>query len=36
VPNGYTFIMSTASQVINAVLYKNLSRDLLGEFAPLW
>jgi tripartite-type tricarboxylate transporter receptor subunit TctC len=27
--------MSTPSQVINAVLYKNLSRDLLGEFAPI-
>src|SRR5215213_5372118 len=26
VPNGYTVIMSTPSQVINAVLYKNLSR----------
>jgi tripartite-type tricarboxylate transporter receptor subunit TctC len=35
VPNGYTIIMSTPSQVINAVLYKNLSRDLLGEFAPI-
>lgn len=35
VPNGYTVIMSTPSQVINAVLYKNLSRDLLGEFAPI-
>jgi tripartite-type tricarboxylate transporter receptor subunit TctC len=34
-PNGYTLIMSTPSQVINAVLYKNLSRDLLGEFAPI-
>jgi tripartite-type tricarboxylate transporter receptor subunit TctC len=34
-PNGYTIIMSTPSQVINAVLYKNLSRDLLGEFAPI-
>ena len=34
-PNGYTIIMSTPSQVINAALYKNLSRDLLGEFAPI-
>ena len=35
VPNGYTIIMATPSQVINAVLYKNLSRDLLGEFVPI-
>jgi tripartite-type tricarboxylate transporter receptor subunit TctC len=35
VPNGYTLIMGTPSQVINAILYKNLSRDLLGEFAPI-
>ena len=34
-PNGYTLIMATPSQVINAVLYKNLSRDLLTEFAPI-
>jgi tripartite-type tricarboxylate transporter receptor subunit TctC len=34
-PNGYTLIMATPSQVINAVLYKNLSRDLLGEFTPI-
>jgi tripartite-type tricarboxylate transporter receptor subunit TctC len=34
-PNGYTLIMATPSQVINAALYKNLSRDLLGEFAPI-
>jgi tripartite-type tricarboxylate transporter receptor subunit TctC len=34
-PNGYTLIMCTPSQIINAVLYKNLSRDLLGEFAPI-
>ena len=27
--------MATPSQVINAVLYKNLSRDLLGEFTPI-
>jgi tripartite-type tricarboxylate transporter receptor subunit TctC len=35
VANGYTLIMCTPSQIINAVLYKNLSRDLLGEFAPI-
>jgi tripartite-type tricarboxylate transporter receptor subunit TctC len=35
VPNGYTLIMATPSQLINAILYKNLSRDLLGEFAPV-
>jgi tripartite-type tricarboxylate transporter receptor subunit TctC len=35
VPNGYTLIMATPSQVINAILYKNLSRDLLGEFTPI-
>jgi tripartite-type tricarboxylate transporter receptor subunit TctC len=35
VPNGYTLIMCTPSQVINAILYKNLSRDLLGEFTPI-
>jgi tripartite-type tricarboxylate transporter receptor subunit TctC len=35
VPNGYTLIMATPSQVINANLYKNLSRDLLGEFSPV-
>lgn len=35
VANGYTLIMATPSQVINAVLYKNLSRDLLGEFTPV-
>lgn len=34
-PNGYTLLMATPSQVINAVLYKNLSRDLLAEFAPV-
>jgi tripartite-type tricarboxylate transporter receptor subunit TctC len=34
-PNGYTLLMVTPSQVINAILYKNLSRDLLGEFAPV-
>src|SRR4051794_18331885 len=34
-PNGYTLITCTPSQVINAVLYKNLSRDLQGEFAPV-
>ncbi len=35
VPNGYTLLMATPSQVINAILYKNLSRDLLGEFVPV-
>src|SRR6476661_2109085 len=35
VPNGYTLMTCTPSQVINAVLYKNLSRDLQGEFAPI-
>ncbi|MGZ5259424.1 MAG: Bug family tripartite tricarboxylate transporter substrate binding protein, partial [Burkholderiales bacterium] len=35
IPNGYTLIMATPSQVINAVIYKNLSRDLLGEFSPI-
>ena len=34
-PNGYTLIMCTPSQIINAALYKNLSRDLLGEFSPI-
>jgi tripartite-type tricarboxylate transporter receptor subunit TctC len=34
-PNGYTLMTCTPSQVINAVLYKNLSRDLQGEFAPI-
>jgi tripartite-type tricarboxylate transporter receptor subunit TctC len=34
-PNGYTLIMATPSQVINAVIYKNLSLDLLGEFTPI-
>lgn len=34
-PNGYTLLMATPSQVINAVLYKNLSLDLLTEFAPV-
>jgi tripartite-type tricarboxylate transporter receptor subunit TctC len=34
-PNGYTLITCTPSQVINAILYKNLSRDLLAEFAPI-
>ena len=34
-PNGYTLIMATPSQPINAILYKNLSRDLLGEFTPV-
>jgi tripartite-type tricarboxylate transporter receptor subunit TctC len=34
-PNGYTLIMATPSQLINAILYKNLSRDLLGEFSPV-
>jgi tripartite-type tricarboxylate transporter receptor subunit TctC len=35
VPNGYTLLTCTPSQVINAILYKNLSRDLQGEFAPI-
>jgi tripartite-type tricarboxylate transporter receptor subunit TctC len=35
VPNGYTLIMATPSQVINAIIYKNLSRDLLAEFSPV-
>ena len=35
VPNGYTLLTCTPSQVINAVLYKNLSLDLQGEFAPI-
>lgn len=34
-PNGYTLIMATPSQVINAHLYKNLSPNLLVEFAPI-
>ena len=34
-PNGYTIMTCTPSQVINAILYKNLSRDLQGEFAPI-
>jgi tripartite-type tricarboxylate transporter receptor subunit TctC len=34
-PNGYTLMMGTPSQVINAHLYKNLSPNLLGEFAPI-
>ena len=35
VPDGYTFMMATPSQVINAIIYKNLSYNLLGEFAPI-
>lgn len=35
VPNGYTLFMATPSQVINAILYKNLSYNLLGEFTPI-
>ena len=35
IPNGYTLIMATPSQVINAAIHKNLSRDLLAEFAPI-
>jgi tripartite-type tricarboxylate transporter receptor subunit TctC len=35
VPNGYTFMMATPSQIINAILYKNLSYNLLGEFSPI-
>ena len=34
-PNGYTLMMCTPSQVINAILYKNLSPNLLAEFAPI-
>ena len=34
-PNGYTLLMATPSQVINAILYKNLSHNLLGEFSPV-
>jgi len=34
-PNGYTLFMATPSQVINAILYKNLSYNLLGEFTPI-
>ena len=34
-PNGYTIIMGTPSQVINAAVYKNLSRNLQKEFAPI-
>ncbi len=35
VANGYTLMMCTPSQVINAALYKNLSPDLLAEFTPI-
>ena len=35
VPDGYTLMMATPSQVINAHLYKNLSPDLLTEFTPI-
>jgi tripartite-type tricarboxylate transporter receptor subunit TctC len=34
-PNGYTLIMATPSQVINAHLHKNMSANLLGEFVPI-
>ena len=34
-PNGYTLLMGTPSQVINAHLYKNLSPNLQNEFAPI-
>jgi tripartite-type tricarboxylate transporter receptor subunit TctC len=34
-PNGYTLIMATPSQVINAILYKNLSHNLQAEFTPV-
>ena len=34
-PNGYTLIMATPSQVINANLHKNMSPDLLAEFTPI-
>jgi tripartite-type tricarboxylate transporter receptor subunit TctC len=34
-PDGYTLIMTTPSQVINANLHKNMSPDLLAEFAPI-
>lgn len=34
-PNGYTLIMGTPSQVINAQIHKNLSPDLLAEFTPI-
>jgi tripartite-type tricarboxylate transporter receptor subunit TctC len=33
--NGYTLMMCTPSQVINAVIYKQLSHNLLAEFAPI-
>ena len=34
-PNGYTLMMCTPSQVINAYLLKNMSPNLLGEFTPI-
>ena len=34
-PNGYTLMMCTPSQVINAVVYRNLSHNLQAEFAPI-
>src|SRR5688500_3878710 len=34
-PNGYTLIMATPSTTINAILHKNMSPSLLGEFAPI-
>src|SRR5687767_10443030 len=30
--NGYTLMMCTPSQVINAILHRNLSSNLLAEF----
>jgi tripartite-type tricarboxylate transporter receptor subunit TctC len=34
-PNGYTLMMCTPSQVINAILHRNLSSNLLAEFSPI-
>src|SRR5688572_7362556 len=34
-PNGYTLIMATPSTTINAILHKNMSANLLSEFAPI-
>ena len=34
-PNGYTLIMATPSTTINAILHKNMSANLLGEFVPI-
>src|SRR4051812_24776968 len=34
-PDGYTFLLHSSSQVVNAALYKQLGYDPFAEFTPI-